>query len=100
MLKLLFILTAVVEGGLVFIECFCPEVGSEQPACSARSEPEAQGPADGPMRGTSLCSKWAPRSGAAPGWPEVMEHSDEEPPGAELCSSAVLDLTSDSGQVI
>ena len=31
---------------------------------------------------------------------EVMEPSDEEPHGAELCSSAVPDLMSDSGQVI
>lgn len=60
--------SSVVEGGLVFIECFCPEVESEQPACSARSEPEVQGPADGTMRGMSPCSRWAPRSGVGPGW--------------------------------
>lgn len=71
-------------------------MGSEQPACSARSESEAQGLADGTMRGTSPCSKWAPGQERAPGWLEVMEPNDEDPHGVELCSSAVPDSMSDS----
>lgn len=41
-----------------------------------------------------------PQVRSGPGMGEVMEPGDEEPHGAELCSSAVPDLMSDSGQVI